>query len=257
MENAVRPLDDHVPPEVNSGLGPDAPLQWLRQGLHDFVINSGTSLIYGLAVVAAGYLIFGLTTGKPYLFLGAVSGFFLVSPLLAAGLYEVSRRHSRGEPVGFFDSLAGLRRNGQSLADFGFVLAFAMMVWQMLSALLFAFQFRGVTTDAEGFANSLFLSSDSLLFLLSYLALGGVIAAAVFAISAISVPMLLDREVDVVTAMMTSVRAVKANIPAMAVWAGLLVGLTLVGFITLLAGLAVIVPVLGHASWHAYKALVK
>jgi uncharacterized membrane protein len=257
MENTAQPLEGREPPSVNSGLGPDAPLQWLRLGLHDFVINSGASLGYGLIVVAAGYLIFGLTTGKPYLFLGAVSGFFLVSPLVAAGLYEISRRHALGEPVSFFGSIAGLRRNAQSLADFGFVLAFAMMVWQMLSALLFAFQFRGVTSDAEGFANSLFLSSDSLLFLISYLALGGVIAAAVFAISAVSVPMLLDREVDVVTAMTTSVRAVRANLPAMAVWAGLLVGLTLVGFITLLAGLAVIVPVLGHASWHAYKALVK
>lgn len=257
MDRAANDLVPSAMPKVNGGLAPDAPLQWLRLGLRDFVINASASLGYGLAVVAAGYLILGLTTGRPYLFLGAVSGFFLLAPLLAAGLYEISRQHARGEAPTLLASFKGLGRNGQSLADFGLVLAFAMLVWQMLSALLFAFAFRGDTGDAESFVNSLFFSTDSMLFLLAYLLLGGVIAAVVFAISAVSVPMLVDREVDVVTAMATSFRAVRANLPAMAVWAGLLVGLTLVGFVTLLAGLAVIVPVLGHASWHAYKAMVR
>jgi uncharacterized membrane protein len=257
MENAVSQEARNEFPSVTRGLAADAPLHWLRLGMRDFLENSGASIGYGAIVVVAGYLILGLTSGKPYLFLGAVSGFFLVAPLLAAGLYEISRRHERGESTSFASSFGVLRRNGQSLADFGFVLTFAMMCWQMLSALLFAFNFKGEFGDSMDFANSLFLSSDSLVFLIGYVALGGVIAAFVFAIAVVSVPMLVDREVDVVTAMVTSFTAVRANLAAMLVWAGLLVALTLVGFVTLMGGLAVIVPVLGHASWHAYKELVK
>jgi uncharacterized membrane protein len=139
------------------------------------------------------------------------------------------------------------------------VLVFVTLCWQMLSALLFAFHYDGVADhgDVLSLANSLFLSGASLGFLASYLVLGGVLAALVFAISAVSVPLLMDRKVDVVTAMATSVSAVRANLPIMMVWAALIVLLTGIGFATMMVGLIVIVPLLGHATWHAYKALVE
>jgi len=257
MDESILHVKGRDIPPVVSGVDLNAPFEWLAAGWSDFVRNSGASIGYGLAVVAAGYLILGLTAGLPYLYLGAVSGFFLIAPLLAAGLYEISRCQGLGQPSTFSSSLAAMRRNGQTLADFGFVLILVMLCWQMLSALLFAFQFKGNVGDVAGFANSLFLSSDSLGFLLSYLALGGILAALVFSCAVIAVPMIVDREVDVVTAMMTSVAAVRANPKAMLVWAALLVALTAFGFLTLMAGLAIIVPWLGHSSWHAYKALVK
>ena len=256
MDKTVDGNEAPGPATVSGDLPPDAPLAWLNLGWRDFVRNAGASVGFGLIVVVAGYLIFGLTLDRPYLFLGAASGFFLLAPLLAAGLYEISRRDALGDPASFLGAISGLRPRVQSLADFGLVLVFAMICWQMLSALLFAFQSKSSIGSMGSFGDNLF-QAESAGFILGYIAVGGVVAAFVFMVSAISVPMIVDRNVDVVTAMMTSFRAVRANPAAMFVWAALLVTLTLIGFLTLMAGLAIIVPWLGHASWHAYKALVK
>ena len=129
--------------------------------------------------------------------------------------------------------------------------------WERLSAILFALFYNGAVPNLESFYRDLLLSGDYWRLLVIYAAVGGVLAIVVFVLSAISIPMLLDRDVDIYTAMATSLVAVGRNIPAMAIWAILIVVLTAIGFATLLLGMTVIFPVLGHATWHAYRDLVQ
>jgi uncharacterized membrane protein len=259
MDHVVPDMRNLDRPSIGIKLTRSTPLDWLALGWRDLTRSPVASIAYGLIFFAVGYVLLGLSAGRPYLFLGAVSGFFLIAPLLLAGVYEISRRKTGERVVGFFESLSAWRDNRHSLADFGLVLVFVTLCWQMLSALLFAFHYVGAGDygDVTSLANSLFVSGASLGFLASYMLLGGVLAALVFAISAVSVPLLMDRKVDVVTAMITSVSAVRANLPIMMVWAALIVLLAGIGFATMMVGLIVIVPLLGHATWHAYKALVE
>lgn len=129
--------------------------------------------------------------------------------------------------------------------------------WERLSAILFALLYPGNVSDLSNFFGEVFGSGEFTRFVATYLVVGGVLAAVVFALSALAVPMLMDRDTDTITAAMTSVRAVAVNPGAMAVWALLIVGLMAVGFATLMIGMIVLLPLLGHATWHAYRDLVR
>lgn len=242
----------------------DRPLRWLKAGWQDLKANPVASLAYGLLFAIAGDIILLLALPYPHLFSLAVSGFFLVAPLLAAGLYEISRRQSRGQPSLFIDSLAGWRRNGETLALFGLALALVAIAWERTSAILFALLYQGAGGVGSGildFVRTVVLSGQHLGFVTAWFVAGGVLASLVFAASAISVPMMIDRDNadggDLITATLTSVRAVLLNLDVMLLWAMLLVVLTLLGFATFLFGLIVVMPVLGHATWHAYRDLVE
>jgi uncharacterized membrane protein len=241
----------------------DRPLYWLRAGWRDIAASPAASLFHGFVFAFAGALILLLAMPYPHLFSLAVSGFFLVAPLLATGLYEISRRHERDEPADIGDSFAGWRRNGESIALFGLALALVGILWERLSAILFGLLYRGgydATMNFFGFLGGVVFSGENLGFAATWLFVGGALALFVFACSAVSIPMLVDRDNgaggDIATAILTSLRAVSRNLPAMAVWALLLVALTLLGMATLLLGLVVLMPLLGHASWHAYRDLV-
>jgi uncharacterized membrane protein len=257
MKDSPTRLDQHfVLPEVRRiGLG--RPLAWLRSGWRDMRASPIASLAYGLLFAIAGDVILIFAWGNPYLSTAAVSGFFLLGPLLAGGLYEISRRQADGLHTTFFDSLAAWRRNGQSMAMFGLLLALAALIWERVSAVFFALFVPGLVPDFWSFVSGVLLNADYLGPTLAWFLVGGILALLVFAVSAVSIPMLIDRDVDFVTAMMTSLRAVACNPGAVLLWAALVVALTLVGFVTLLFGLIVLMPLLGHASWHAYRDLVE
>lgn len=233
------------------------PLMWLKMGWQDMRDNLMASLAYGLTFAVAGYLILAYATDLPYLFTAAVSGFFLIAPLAAAGLYEISRRHEKGMPTSLGESLKGLRRHGDSLLYFGILLALSLIGWERLSAILFALFYHGEVPNVEHFYRDVFFSGEYLHFVVAYLFIGGILATAVYCLSAVSVPMLMDRDTDVATAMMTSVRAVGHNLSAMLLWAILLVGLMAVGFATMMIGMVFLLPLVGHATWHAYRDLVE
>ncbi len=233
------------------------PLRWLSEGWRDLRDNLGASLPYGLVFAIAGYLLLSYAADLPYLFTAAISGFFLIGPLAAAGFYEISRRHGKGQAVSFAQSLRGLRAHADHLLYFGVFLATVLIGWERMSAILFALFYQGVSPDLGNFFRDVFLSGDYLYFVGTYLILGGALAALVFALSAVSVPMLMERDVDMVTAMMTSARTVATNLSAMAVWAAIIVVLIAVGFATMMIGLVILLPLLGHATWHAYKDLVE
>ncbi|MBS0542177.1 MAG: DUF2189 domain-containing protein [Proteobacteria bacterium] len=231
-------------------------LHWLRMGWSDMADNLGASLAYGVFFAVAGYLILAYASDKPYLFTAAISGFFLVGPIAAAGLYEISRRHDAGESASFGASLRGLTRHGDSLLYFGLFLAIALISWERISAILFALFYQGNVPDLSNFARDVFLSGDYSHFVVAYLVVGGALAAVVFALSAIAIPMLMDRGTDAISAAMTSAKAVGVNIGAMALWAALIVAMVAIGFATMMIGMVVALPLLGHATWHAYRDLV-
>jgi uncharacterized membrane protein len=238
-------------------IGIDRPFAWLKAGWQDLKANPLPSLAYGLLFALGGDLIILTLLEHPHLISVAISGFFLVAPLLAAGLYELSRSHARGERLMFIDSLRCFRRNGQSLAFFGLILALAMLFWERVSAVTFALVAIDTPDMASAYLSDILLSGEHLAFTLTWMATGGMLALLVFALSVVAVPMMLDRDTDVATAMMTSLRTFGHNAGSLLMWAGLIVGLTLLGFATLLFGLVVIMPILGHASWHAYRELVE
>ena len=231
------------------------PLVWLRRGWQDLRRNASLSAAYGFVFTVAGWLLLFFAEPRPYLFTAAVSGFMLVAPLLAASLCEISRRQDEALATTFRDSLSCWARNGGSIALFGLVLALIAIAWERLSAILFALFYGGELPSVQSFLAAVLLSGNYWGLVIAYVALGALLAALVFAMSAISAPMLVDREVDVVTAVATSLKAVRQNPAAMALWAALLVALMALGFATLLLGMIVLLPWAAHASWHAYRDL--
>lgn len=257
MDKPFETLEQHFHlPHVRE-VGIDRPLLWLRAGWEDMRENLGASLSYGVILAALGYLILSYAAGLPYLFTAAISGFFLIGPVAAAGLYEISRQHEQGHPVSFLSSLRGLRGHADGLAYFGAFLAIALIGWERISAVLFALFYDGNVADLSNFFRSVFLSGEHLSFVAAYLVVGAIIATVVFALSVTAVPMLIDRKVDIVTAAMASLRAVAVNPAAMALWAAIIVGLVAVGFATMMVGMVILLPLLGHASWHAYRELMR
>ena len=236
-------------------IAPTRPLAWLALGWRDLALSPRPALLTGAALALFGALLLWIAHDEFWWLAGAFSGFLLVAPVLATGLYEVSRARSRGERAGVGASLAVWHPRDRRLVAFGLLLALAGTGWVLTSAsLIIGFADAPVRNPAD-FLHVVVLREDSLLFE-AWLVLGGVLAAPMFASSVVAMPLLLDREIGVWAAVLTSWRAVMANPVPLALWAALICLLTLLGMLTAMLGLVVVVPLLGHASWHAYLDLV-
>ena len=232
------------------------PFAWLRLGWDDLRRAAAPSLGFGACVAAFGVVLLLFTSRATYLAPALLGGFLLVAPFLATVLYALSQQIERGEAVDARAAMRALRRNANSLALFGLVLVLTLILWERASAIIFALFYGGQVARVETLVTDILFSGRFTTLLLAYFGLGGVLAAAVFAIGVVSAPLLLDREVDVVTAVITSVRCCLQNPVAMLVWAVLIAVLTCVGFATYMLGLVLIFPLIGHATWHAYRELV-
>ena len=175
---------------------------------------------------------------------------------MSAGLCEMSRRYGAGLPANFDDSLEGFARNYHALFEFGAILAGVAVVWFGISALMLGPVFHVATPDVRETLYRGFIETTNRSQVLAYIAVGGALAAAVFALSVVAIPLMIDRRATAGEAMRASLRAALRNIPAMLVWSALILVLTVVGYAPLLAGLLVIAPLLGHATWHAYKDMI-
>jgi uncharacterized membrane protein len=231
------------------------PLGWLLAGWRDFMRCPVPGLLHGLLLAGFGALLLWSARGQFWLLSGAFSGFLLVAPVLATGLYAVSRALQRDGRAGLGDALQVWRPRDGRLVVFGLLLAFAGTGWVMTSAALITGFAPTPVNDPREFLRVVVLAEHGLLFEV-WLALGGVLAAPVFASSVVAIPLLLDREIGVLGAVFTSWRVVMENPVPLALWAVLILLLTLAGMATLMLGLVVVVPWLGHASWHAYRDLV-
>jgi uncharacterized membrane protein len=236
----------------------DRPWTWLAKGFSDFRQAPAISLGYGILFALAGYLLIASlwAIGWIYLTLPLAAGFLIVGPLFAVGLYEVSRRLRTGEPVTFGDALSAWKRNGGQIGLMGVALLLLMFAWLRLAAMIFMLFFGLEPPSLDTLVQQTVLSPDALPFLVTGSVVGAVLALIAFAISAISIPLLLDHpEANVVTAITTSVDAVKTNPAPMLFWGALIVLFAGAGLATFLLGLIITLPLIGHASWHAYQDL--
>lgn len=238
-------------------VAPSAPFAWIAAGAKDLGRAAAVSLGHGAAFAVLGLALTMLTWDHPHLVTALASGFFLVAPFLAIGFYEMSRKLSRGEAPGYGDLGRAWRRNIESIGLFGLVLVLMVIAWERLSAIVFGLFFGSSVPDAQSLGAQILYSGEHLGFLVAYVGLGAVLAGVTFAISVVTVPMLIDRDVDPVTAIMTSMKVVAVNPLPMLVWAAVIVVLVLAGLATFLVGLMITLPIVAHGSWHAYRELVK
>lgn len=234
------------------------PWRWLEAGWRDLRAAPLVSFALGGLAVATSYLLVWalMQADLLYLVLPLAGGFLLMAPLLATGLYEISRLTERGEPVSIAAAFAAFQRNAPRLATMGVILTVTLLVWIRLAFLVFALFFGAEPPALDQIFDRIFFSAETVPFLVTGTLLGAVPAAVVFSISVVSIPMLLDRDVSVLTAMATSVQAVRFNPRLMAGWAALIALITAAGMTTAFVGLALAFPLIGHATWHAYRDLI-
>ena len=231
------------------------PLRWLRLGLRDFLRCPGIGLFYGGCFMVMGWALMAVYQNAAAYVLALSAGFLLVGPFLCLGLYRASQRLERGEKAGLGDSLLAWDTRTGTLAIFGFVLLVLEMLWGRAALVVFAVSFDGMP-DFKGSLLAL-LDPENIGFIVAYLAVGGVFAGLIFSISVVAMPLILDRPVDAITAGLTSLRLVLTQPGVMLVWGALITLLVVIAMLPWFAGLLVIGPVLGHATWHAYRAAVK
>ena len=232
------------------------PFIWLYEAWEDLLHHRGASLAYGLIVSAFGALI--LAYDRHPFFIAAVTvGFLLVGPILTAGLCELSRCQDRGEKANFQTSLLPLQRNRNSLLGVAKTLALIAVAWFALSGAVFFGVVGDVAPSLESTVWGDVMRQLSTSQIIAYLGVGLVLAGIVFTLSVVTIPMIVERHVDAGTAMRMSARVTARDLPAMLVWAALIAGLVLIGFATGLLGMVIIFPLLGHATWRAYRELVE
>jgi uncharacterized membrane protein len=233
---------------------PAMPWQWLRQGWRTLLRAPLVSLFYGGLCAAAGFGAVLMSRAMPGLTVKFVIALLLLGPFLAAGLYVTARRSLAGDGTGMGRSLALDASRRSSLALFGLVLVMVVAFWLMATAVLFALKVATVAPTAyTGFLGG---GLQHPLMLLFTLGSGALLAAAVFASSIVAVPLIVDRDAGPIAAVHASWRAVAANPKPMLLWAAIIVGLMLLGAATAFIGMLVIFPVLGYASWYAYRELI-
>lgn len=243
-------------PTVRANVPLTAPMEWLRAGWQDFRACCGASLFYGACFLVMGWILVLTFWRAVHLASAVTAGFLLVGPFVAIGLYALSRQREAGEPIRLRPTLMAWHTKRGAIAVYSLILIIVYLIWARASMVTFALFYQGSMPSVEGFVAAL-LRLDDLEFFAVYLVVGGFFAAFVFALSVVSVPLMLDRDQDAVTAMIASVITLGRNLPTVLVWAALIVLLVLVAFATGFLGMLVIGPVLGHATWHAFRALIE
>jgi len=215
-----------------------APIRWIKLGWQDFKRAPKQSMSYGAIIVVLSYLItlLALTYGNLYSLLSLLSGFILIGPVVAIGLYSISCKIQEGH------CLREGRRHFGSFIVLGFILLVIFLIWARSASMIHIFYPVESHAKLEKF----------LIFLSIGTGVGAVFSAIIFIISAFSLPMIMDRKVDVVTAVITSANAVLRNKMPMALWAALIVLSVIISFATAFLGFLILLPVIGHATWHAY-----
>lgn len=231
---------------------------WLAQGWRDFRQAPVVSLVYGGAfVVISLALTLGLrAVGLDSLILPLCLGFIIMAPILVVGLYDVSRRLERGQEVSLGNVFGAFGAHLGQLSAMGIALLICYWVWTWSALVLFMGFFNQTPPSLDAFFDEVVFTTNGAMLLSVGSVVGAFFAAVVFSISAVSVPLIYDRPIDVVTAISTSLLAVRENWRLMFGWAALIVLITVAGLATLFVGLAVAIPVLAYATWHCYRDII-
>ncbi len=256
IPKVVPPLP--VPNEKARNLPWLTAFSWLAAGWEDLKTNPLPSLIYGLIVFAVSLLVVWslFSFQLDYILFPALSGFMVVGPRIAAGLSEKSRRLERGETTTLGQMLSVHAESGAQGFFLGVILLTLLMLWMRSAVLLYALYFG--LTPFPGFdhvAQMLFTTATGWSLIIVGSIVGGIFAAFAFSVSVFAVPMLLEERTDALTAMGISLALVWNNLPVMLAWGAIVAGLFALSVLTGFAGLIVIFPLLGHATWHAYRAI--
>jgi uncharacterized membrane protein len=261
-QNVTRPgenVEALAPPSLRA-IGWSDVRSALRAGMEDFRATPAFGLVFGTVFALGGLLILACLfwLRLAYVAYPLCAGFALVGPFAAAGLYEVSRRREQHLRVAWPDVLETIwRQTGRQLAWLSFVGVFILVVWMYQVRLLLVL-FLGFTLPPTlpGFIHLVFTTPEGVMFLVVGHGVGAALALVSFALTAVSCPLLLDRNYDFITAMITSVQAILQNPGPMLGWAAIVAVLLVIGMAPLLLGLPIVLPTLGHATWHLYRRLV-
>ena len=230
----------------------------LAAGWRDFAARPLFGLFFaGIYVLAGVFLYYALFAwGQPAWLIPATAGFPLLAPFVAVGLYEVSRRREGGLPIRWGPVLGALRGQGdEQLLSMGGLVFVAFGFWLTVAHGIFAIFMAESGIGGESLA--LFATPAGLAMLVVGSVVGGIMALTFYAVTVVSLPMLVDRKVDFITAMITSLKAMRANFAVLLAWA-LLIAISLAAaLLPLFLGLLVVLPVLAHATWHLYRRIVR
>ncbi len=233
----------------------DAPWTWLAKGWKDLTSAPLYSLSVGLTVVivGSGILWFLWQTGNSSLIPIAFSAFVLVGPIYAVSLYEISRRLENGDRISFGRLIFVQTKSPLHIYLMGVFLLLALLVWVRIATLLYALFILGDYQPLSEFVSFAFTTPSGLSMLALGTVIGAFIAFAIYSATVISIPMLMNEDSDAFSAIITSINVVKENFWPMLLWAWLIVVVTAIGIGAAFIGLAIAFPLLGHATWHAYK----
>lgn len=240
-------------------IGMERPRAWLAAGFEDFRRAIAVSLSYGMFWVgwSIAITVGAFTLGYWHWLLPLIAGFMFLGPLVAVGSYGISRALEQGRPAHLGDAFGSWRAHAGQLAMMGVMMMIFFMAWIRLATLLFALFFGFEVPSPEALYTSLLTTPEGLSMLAVGTAAGGVLAFGAFTISVVAIPTLMDQDLTFMEGIEASGRAVSKNFRPMLLWAAILTGCVLVGVLTFYIGLALVLPILGHASWHAYKDLVR
>lgn len=222
-----------------------APFRWISLGIKDFFQLPSITFFYGFCFMMAAIAVVQVTQwqGTHLIVLPSLVVFMLLGPFLALGLYDASWQREKGNQANLFHSIKAIKRNSTSQWAFAVLLTVAMIFWMRIAALLHV-----LYPQVEGAP-----FADYIPFLLINAAIGLVFAGGIFSLAAFSIPLMMERRVDVMTAIFTSFHAVRNNITVMIIWAAIICIGTLIGFISYGIGMLFVIPVLGYGTWHAYR----
>jgi uncharacterized membrane protein len=232
------------------------PLKWLARGSKDVLVHPWIGIFYGLAFWTMALVLGAVFKSNPEYTMSIASGCLLVGPFLAMGLYDVSRRNASGLDADFGASLICWDQHIPSMGMLVLVLIVLELLWGRASLVVFAVFFNTGMPSTASVVGAVF-NPENWEFLLAYMVVGGAFAAIVFSLSVISIPMILDRDVDAISAAIASLEVVFHNTGIMVFWGFLLSLLVILAFLVPWgAGIIVVGPLLGHASWHAYQSAI-